>query len=86
RRNLEDIVRHARWEAEMVKKLGKKWFEIRDRWLIEAWEADRELWKDPRIREAIIKALEIKSRIEYIRDREIEEHEKRRKNMTSTTS
>jgi len=57
RRNLEDIIRHARWEAEMVRRLGAKWFEIRDKWLIEAWEADREIWKNPRIRKALIKAI-----------------------------
>ncbi|MEM2302449.1 MAG: hypothetical protein QXR14_09610 [Sulfolobales archaeon] len=67
RRNLEDIVRHARWEAEMVKKLGKKWFEIRDRWLIEAWEADREMWKDPRVREALIKAILVRDRLKHRR-------------------
>ncbi|RUM46756.1 MAG: hypothetical protein DSY37_04495 [Hyperthermus sp.] len=57
RRNLEDIVRHARWEAEMVKNQGMKWFETRDKWLIEAWEADREMWRDPKIRDALIKAI-----------------------------
>ncbi len=34
----------------MVRKLGAKWFEIRDRWLIEAYEADRRMWQNPRIR------------------------------------
>lgn len=43
RRNLEDVIRNARWEAEMVRKLGIKWFEQRDKWLIEAWKADREM-------------------------------------------
>lgn len=31
RRNLEDIIRYARWNAEMVKKMGREWFKIRDR-------------------------------------------------------
>lgn len=57
RRNLEDIIRHARWEAEMVRRLGSKWFEIRDKWLIEAYKADREMWKDPRVKEALIRAI-----------------------------
>ena len=57
RRNLEDIIRHARWEAEMVRKLGSKWFGIRDKWLIEAYEADRKMWRDPKIREALIKTI-----------------------------
>jgi len=33
-----DIIAYARWEAEMVSKLGVKWFEMRDRWLVEAFE------------------------------------------------
>ncbi|MEB3779711.1 MAG: hypothetical protein GSR85_05705 [Desulfurococcales archaeon] len=57
RRNLADIIRHAQWEAEMVRRMGAKWFEIRDKWLIEAWETDRELWKDSKIREALVKAI-----------------------------
>ena len=57
RKNLEDIIRHARWEAEMVKKLGAKWFKIRDSWLIEAWLADAETWKNPRVKEALLKAI-----------------------------
>jgi len=48
RKNLVSIVEHARWEAEMVKKLGVKWFEARDGWLIEAFEAVKEMWRDPR--------------------------------------
>ncbi len=65
RRNLEDIVRHARWEAETVKRLGMKWFEIRDRWLLEAWEADKEMWKNPKIREALIKAVLAKDKLKH---------------------
>ncbi len=65
RRNLEDIIRHAWWEAEMVKKLGMKWFEIRDKWLIEAWEADKEMWKDPKIREALIRAVLAKDKLKH---------------------
>jgi len=61
-RNLEDAVRHAKWEAEMVRRLGPKWFEARDKWLWEALEADRRLWRDPRIREALLKAILAKSR------------------------
>ena len=57
RRNLEDVVRQARWEAEMVRRMGVRWFEQRDAWLLRAWEADRELWRDPRVREALVKAI-----------------------------
>ncbi|MEB3778750.1 MAG: hypothetical protein GSR85_00745 [Desulfurococcales archaeon] len=28
----------------MVKRLGAKWFEMRDEWLLKAWEANREMW------------------------------------------
>ena len=63
KRNLEDVIRHARWEAEIVRKLGAKWFEMRDKWLIEAWEADRKLWEDPKVREALIKAILSRDRI-----------------------
>jgi len=69
RRNLRDIIRHARWEAEMVKKLGLEWFEMRDKWLIEAWEADREMWEDPRIREALVKAILARDKQRARRDR-----------------
>lgn len=62
RRNSEDIIREAIWNAEMVKKLGRKWFEIRDRWLNEA-SKDRELWGDQRVREALIRAILAKDRI-----------------------
>ena len=65
RRNLVDIIGHARWEAEMVRKLGAKWFEIRDKWLIEAYEADREMWRDPRIREALIRAVLAKDKLKH---------------------
>ena len=56
-KNKLDIIRHARWEAEMVKKLGSKWFEARDKWLMEAFESDRKMWQNPKIREALIKAI-----------------------------
>ncbi len=57
RRNLEDIIRQARWNAKMVKKMGRKWFEIRDKWLMEAFKNDKEIWKDPKTKKALIKAL-----------------------------
>ncbi len=57
KRNLEDILHHTKWEAGMVKKLGRKWFEMRDKWLNEAFERDKEMWRDPRVREALIKAI-----------------------------
>jgi len=56
-RNLEDAIRHARWEAEMVRRLEAEWFEQRDKWLIEAWLADMEMWRDSKIRNALIKAI-----------------------------
>ena len=62
RRNLEDVVRQARWEAEMVRRMGARWFEQRDGWLLRAWEADRELWRDPRVREALIRAVQARDR------------------------
>ena len=64
RRNLEDLIRQARWEAEMVKKLGPEWFEMRDEWLHRALEADRETWKNPKVREALIKAITSKPKEE----------------------
>lgn len=74
RRNLEDIIRHAIWNAEMVIRMGRRWFEIRDRWLNEAWRADMEMIKrNPEIREALIKSLEVKSKIEHELDMMIEE-------------
>ena len=57
RRMLEEEIRHARWEARMVKKYGRKWFEWRDSWLWRALEADMQMWRDPRVREALIRAL-----------------------------
>jgi len=48
RKNLASIVEHARWEAEMVRKLGVKWFEMGDKWLMEAFERTREAWKTQR--------------------------------------
>ena len=65
-RNLVDIIRHARWEAVMVKRLGARWFEARDKWLIKAWEADREMWGDPKIREALIKAILAEDKLKHI--------------------
>ncbi len=57
-KNLKDLLRHARWEARMVREMGVKWFEIRDSWLIKAWEADSKFLKDnPQVRKALIKAL-----------------------------
>jgi len=70
RKNLISIVEHAKWEAEMVRRLGAKWFEARDRWLIEAFEGVREMWRDPRIREAEIKAIMAKDRVKYMRLKE----------------
>jgi hypothetical protein len=85
RRNLEDIIRHAIWNAEMVIRMGRRWFEIRDRWLNEAWKADMEMIKrNPEIREALIKSLEIKSKIEHELDTMIEEQA--RKRMTKQTT
>ncbi len=65
KKNLEDIIRHARWEAEMVRKLGKKWFEMRDEWLLKTWEADREMWRNPKIREALIKAILARDKLKH---------------------
>ncbi len=57
KKNLEDIIRHALWEAEMVRKLGRRWFEIRDQWLWDSLEADKEMWRDPKIRGILLKAM-----------------------------
>jgi hypothetical protein len=85
RRNLEDIIRHAIWNAEMVIRMGRRWFEIRDRWLNEAWKADMEMFKrNPEIREVLIKSLEVKSKIEHELDTMIEEQA--RKRMTKQTT
>jgi len=57
KRNREDVVRYARWEAEMVKKLGAKWFKARDEWLWRTFEADAAMQRNPEVREALIRAL-----------------------------
>jgi len=67
KKNLASIVEHARWEAEMVRKLGVKWFEMRDKWLMEAFERTREVWKNPKIREAEIKAILVKDKVKQRR-------------------
>jgi len=63
RRNLEDVIKHARWEAEAARRLGRRWFELRDEWLIKAHEADKEMWEDARVREALVKAILAKDRV-----------------------
>jgi len=63
RRNLGDVIKHARWEAEANRRLGRKWFELRDEWLIKAHEADKEMWKDARVREALVKAILTKDEV-----------------------
>jgi len=67
RKNLASIIEHAKWEAEMVRRLGAEWFEARDRWLRETFEAVKEMWRDPRIREAEIKAILAKDRAKHMR-------------------
>ncbi len=62
-RTLENVIRHARWEDKMVKRMGMKWFEIRDVWLIQSYEVDEEMWKDPKVREALIKAILARDRL-----------------------
>jgi len=57
KKNLEGIIHYAKWEAETVKKLGRKWFDIRDRWLWESFKADKEMWRNPKVREALIKTI-----------------------------
>lgn len=47
----------------MVKRMGMKWFEIRDKWLIQSYEVDKEMWKDPKVREALIKAILARDRL-----------------------
>ena len=63
RRNLEDVIKHARWEAEAARRLGRRWFELRDEWLIKAHEADKEMWEDARVREALVKAILAKDKM-----------------------
>ena len=63
RRNLEDIIRHARWEAERAKRLGRRWCEVRDRWLIQAHETDKEMLRHPKIREALVKSMIAKDKV-----------------------
>jgi len=72
KKNLISIIEHAKWEAEMVRELGVKWFEARDRWLIESFERVREMWRDPKIREAEIKAILAKDRVKYMRLKRME--------------
>jgi hypothetical protein len=59
--NLKAVIRDAAWNAEMVKKLGAKWFELRDSWLNEAQERDMEVLEDSKARSALLKALAAKS-------------------------
>jgi len=75
KRNLMDIIAYARWEAEMVRKLGVKWFEARDRWLIEAFEGVKEMWGDPKIREAELKAILAKDKVKHMRLKKIEKEQ-----------
>jgi len=63
KKNLKDIIRHAKWEAEMVKRVGIEWFRIRDEWLIQTYEADKKMWENPAVREALIKAILLKDKI-----------------------
>ncbi len=67
RKNLKDIIRHAKWEAEMVKRMGIEWFRIRDEWLIESYEADKKMWENPAVREALIKAILLKDKIRIMK-------------------
>jgi len=76
KKNLISIIEHARWEAEMVRELGVKWFEMRDMWLIEAFERVREMWRDPKIREAEIKAILAKDRVKYMRLKRMEKEQR----------
>lgn len=56
KQNLEDIIRHAKWEAEMVKKQGKEWFKRRDEWLNQTHKSDMEfIRKNPEVRKALMK-------------------------------
>jgi len=49
RRSREEAIRHARWEA-------------RDEWLARAHEADAEMWREPRVREALLQAIQARDR------------------------
>jgi len=71
RKNLASIIEHAKWEAEMVRRLGVKWFEMRDKWLIEAFEAAKEMWRDPKIREAEIKAVLAKDKLKHMHPKKV---------------
>ncbi|ADM27600.1 hypothetical protein Igag_0773 [Ignisphaera aggregans DSM 17230] len=75
KKNLISIIEYARWEAEMVRGLGVKWFEMRDRWLIEAFERVREMWRDHKIRETEIKAILAKDRVKYMRLKRMEKEQ-----------
>jgi len=75
KKNLISIIEYARWEAEMVRGLGVKWFEMRDRWLIEAFERVREMWRDPKIRKAEIKAILAKDSVKYMRLKRMEKEQ-----------
>jgi hypothetical protein len=70
--NLKAVIRDAAWNAEMVKKLGAEWFELKDRWLNEAQERDMEILKDPKARSALPKALAAKSEVERLKEEELE--------------
>ncbi len=55
----------------MVRRLGSIWFDVRDEWLLKSWEADMEMWKNPRIRKALIKAIQMKNLAKHHKDLKI---------------
>jgi len=72
RMNLEAVIRDAAWNAEVVKKLGAKWFELRDSWLNEAQERDMEILEESKARCALLKVLAAKSEVERLKEEELE--------------
>ena len=58
KRNLKDIIRYTKWNAEMVKRLGIEWFDIVGKWNESHWKGVYEAMKNPRIREATLRAIE----------------------------
>jgi len=74
RMNTIDILRYADWNAEIVKRMGRKWFKERDKWLEESLKADLEfMGKNPRAIEALLDALEVKAALEARKIRELGE-------------
>ncbi|NPA96435.1 MAG: hypothetical protein GXO32_02390 [Crenarchaeota archaeon] len=72
RKNLEDIIRWARWNAEMVLRHGLDWS---SKWVEESWRATMEALKNPEVRRAAIEAIKAIDRAKIERLRRTGDHD-----------